>query len=186
MASSLNNLHRTLTWKDFVHKNVPQPPPGQSAEAAQTVANATISGLALAKAGSGFQIKDSVVVTIQLNSAQTWVANWILTRSQDVTDALLAHEQGHYDLTALAGRDLYNAVTALLSNTYPNAAAAQADLNAAKAKIITQPVSDRYDADTQHGADAAQQAKWNQNIQSGFAQNNTPFVTVLAQAGINI
>lgn len=187
MASSLKNLHRTLTWKDFTPKDLPAPQAGQTSfEAAQTGASVSTTGLALEKASGGFRIRDSIVVTIVLNASQTWVAKWMLNNPQSQLDALLVHEQGHYDITALSGRDLYNALTALVGKTYSSAGAAQADINAAQGPLASsaQPISDRYDTDTTNGKDATKQGQWNGYIQTAFGQSGSTFLSVLAAAGI--
>jgi hypothetical protein len=190
MASQLVNLRRTLTWKNFTKKPFPVPDPGQMVDTAQTSANGVPSGIVLDPAGGGkFRLRDSIVVTIVLNSNECWVADWVFT-AKDATyqNNLLKHEQGHYDITALLGRDLYNALVALRANTYdsgPDAKSAM-DTEVQKISAIAQPMSDRYDADTKNGTDPTGQGNWNGYISTAFAQSGSTFRSVLAQTNITI
>lgn len=187
MASRLVNLRYTMSWRDFNPVEFPVPEPGQKVDTAQTAANGVPSGIMLDSAGSGqCKIRDSIVVTIVLDKSQCWVAKWIFTQKDKAyRDNLLKHEQGHYDITALVGRDLFNALVALRSNTYSSSADAKSDMDAQVQKFggMAQPISDRYDTDTANGTDAAQQAAWNGYISTAFASNDT-FQNVLAQANI--
>ncbi len=189
MASRLVNLHLTLTWGDFKRVDFPVPEPGQKVDTAQTSANGVPSGIVLDSAGGGkYKLRDSIVVTIVLDKSQCWVAKWIFTaKDQAYRDNLLKHEQGHYDITALVGRDLFNALVALRSNTYSSGADAKPDMDAQVQKFggMAQPISDRYDADTSNGTDATQQAAWNGYISQAFGSSDT-FQNVLAQANITI
>lgn len=189
MASKLVNLHRTLAWGDFNRVDFPVPEPGQKVDTAQTAANGVPSGIVLDSAGGGqYKLRDSIVVTIVLDKSQCWVAKWVFTaKDQTYQNNLLKHEQGHYDITALVGRDLYNALVALRSNTYSSGTDAKSDMDAQVQKFggMAQPISDRYDVDTANGTDAAQQASWNGYISTAFGGSGT-FQSVLAQANINI
>jgi hypothetical protein len=198
MPSQLVNLHRQLTfgtpplWNgDFQLVNFPVPDPGQEVETAQTAAHWGTAGLwvdPMDKTGKTWKLKDSIVVTITLYpKPKCWVANWVFTKKdQAYRDDLLKHEQGHYDITALLGRDVYNALIALIPNTYASGqgeAAAAAEIN--KIKNVGQPMSDLYDAQTKNGTDAAQQAAWNGYISTAFAGSGS-FLSVLAQNGITV
>jgi hypothetical protein len=202
MASRLNNLLKTLTWNDFPRVNVPAPAPGQFIDLAQTKADIVHSGLGLDRLpGGGARIRDSIVVTIDFRRSQSWVANLVFTRPQSVQDDLLAHEQGHYNITALIGRDFFLELMRLKANTYPDANAVQADLTAAQENTVAkaQQAQDRYDADTQNGNDATQQSRWNGFISTAFTQSvspprsapdgtsiKVPLLSVLGRAGINL
>ena len=202
MPSTLTNFSRTLSWGDFGTPVVrAAPPPGSNSEGAHTWVIAEVDSLGLDKVSGGFRLKDSIVVTIELVPAKTWVATFVFTSPQAFQDSLLAHEQGHYNIGALHGLDLFLALTQLKANTYPNSAKAQADLNAAQQKVNlkAQPLQDRYDTDTNGGLNAAQQALWNGYISKAMTNNGTSgtspgqpgssyvsLLDVLAQAGINV
>ncbi len=202
MPSTLANLLKTLTWNDFPHQRRPEPGPGQTIHGAQIGVDIAPSGFGLDPVpGGGFRIRDSIRVSIEYRRHLSWVADWVFTRPQSYQDALLAHEQGHYNLVALLGRDFFLALMRLKANTYPNAGAAQADLNAASTSIAAkaQDLQDRYDTDTVNGTNASQQARWLGFINTAFtmpvnppqsAADGTPIkipiLTVLSQNGITI
>ena len=98
------------------------------------------------------------------------------------------HEQGHYNITALIGRDFFQALLLLLTKTYTNSASAKADLTATRAKFLAQaqPTSDRYDLDTQNGTDLAKQSQWNGLMSTAFGQTSNTLSSVLSGAGIVI
>ena len=160
MPSRLTNLSKTLTWNDFPRANRPEPPPNGTAHGAQIGVEIVNQGLALEHpAGGGVQIHDSIHVDIRYRRDQSWVANWVFNRPQSYQDGLLAHEQGHYNLVALLGRDFFLSLMRLKATAYPNAGAAQADLTAASAATAgkAQALQDRYDTRhaERHQRDAA-------------------------------
>lgn len=202
MPSRLTNLLKTLTWNDFPHVNRPQPAPNETIHGAQIGVEIVNQGLGIEHAASGgVRIRDSIHVDIRYRRDQSWVANWVFNRPQSYQNGLLAHEQGHYDLVALLGRDFFLSLMRLKANTYPNVGAIQADLTAASTATASkgQALQDRYDADTQKGTNATQQARWLGFINRAFtipvsppqtAADGTPIKTpipaVLAQNGIVI
>jgi hypothetical protein len=202
MPSALANLMRTMAWSDFPHQDQPEPGPGDIAHGAQIGVDIQPSGFALDHpAGGGTKIRDSIRVTIQFRRDQSWVANWVFNRPQAYQDALLAHEQGHYNLVALLGRDFFLALMRLKANTYQTSAAAQSDLTAASNATAAkaQDLQDRYDTDTKNGTDATAQTRWLGFISTAFttpasppqtaadgATIKVPILTVLSQNGITI
>jgi len=189
MPSRLTNLSKTLTWNDFPRANRPEPPPNGTAHGAQIGVEIVNQGLALEHpAGGGVQIHDSIHVDIRYRRDQSWVANWVFNRPQSYQDGLLAHEQGHYNLVALLGRDFFLSLMRLKAATYPNAGAAQADLTAASAATAgkAQALQDRYDTDTQNGTNATQQARWLGFITTAFTMPVSPPQTAADGAPIKV
>jgi len=202
MPSRLTNLLKTLAWHDFPRVNRPEPAPNVTAHGAQIGVEIVNQGLGLDHAaGGGISIRDSIHVDIRYRRDQRWVANWVFKRPQSYQDGLLAHEQGHYNLVALLGRDFFLSLMRLKATVYPNAGAAQADLTAASAATASkgQALQDRYDVDTKNGTDATQQARWLGFITTAFTMPvsppqaaadgvpvKVPILTVLAQNGIVI
>lgn len=201
MPSRLTNLQKTLTWADFPHVARPEPAANVSAHGAQIGVEIVNQGLGLDHpAGGGVRIRDTIHVDIHYRRDQSWVANWVFDRSQSYQDALLAHEQGHYNLVALLGRDFFLSLMRLKPTVYPNAGAAQSDLNASAATAAkAQTLQDRYDADTQNGTNSTQQARWLGFINTSFTTPvsppqtaadgvaiKVPILAVLAQNGITI
>ena len=99
-------------------------------------------------------------------------ASWVVT--DDESNDLLEHEQGHYGITALGARDLYNRLSSL---TAANVAALRTAANAAKATIQSSinAMNIRYDGTTDgtnHGVDRAAQQRWSGKIRSAIADVN--------------
>ena len=202
MASKLLNLMRVLSWNDFTKLNQ-SPAPGSTAEVAQTATDIVPSGFAVEHVvgSSSVRLKDTIEVKIEFKPKESWVFNWVFTQPASYQNDLLNHENGHYKIAALIGRDFFLALMKLKANTYANAAALQADLDQVKKSIAAkaQPAQDKYDVDTKNGRDSGQQSLWDGYITKSFstpvnpaeqAADGTPikipFLTVLSQAGINI
>lgn len=96
--------------------------------------------------------------------ARVWVdqgESWVVQGSE--TDALLAHEQGHFDITALGLREEAHLVDAL---TGAGAAEIQRQRRRIRRRMqrrINQ-ANERYDARTEHSRNAAVQRRWLRSI----------------------
>jgi len=202
MASRLLNLMRVLTWNDFT-KLKQSPAPGSTAEVAQTATDIVPSGIATEPivGSSSVRLKDTIEVRIEFKPKESWVFNWVFTQPQSYQDDLLNHENGHYKIAALIGRDFFLALMKLKANAYANTAALRADIDRVKKAIAekAQPAQDKYDDDTKNGTDSRQQTLWDGYISKASitpvnpaeqAADGTPIkiplLTVLSQAGINI
>jgi hypothetical protein len=110
-----------------------------------------------------------VTVAITIEKAQMW------SRTSSQTSALLSHEQGHYEITALLMRDLESDLTALFNaaKKYPSQSDLKKDVDALKQPILAMHTSLQsvqnaqggyddglYDDQTKDGTDAKVQAKW--------------------------
>lgn len=183
MASQLQGLFRTLTWNDFKQVTKPAPGPGQSASAAQTRTNVGTNNFSLppirGTQPQQYQLANMITVSITLDAANCWKANWLATLTQAEQDRLLKHEQGHYDLVALLGRDYFLELMQLKANTYTKMSDFEADRKALDAQFLKQiqPIQDKYDSDTTHGRVQARQDAWNGFIQSAFTMVRIPAVT---------
>jgi hypothetical protein len=202
MASKLVNFNRVLAWSDFA-KVKRTPAPAQTAEVAQTAADIAPSGFGVERvAGShSVRLKDSLQVSIEFKPRDSWVYDWVFTQPQAYQDDLLNHENGHYRIVALIGRDFFLALMALRANSYANASALQKDISQAGKDIASkaQPAQDKYDVQTKNGTDAGQQKLWDGYISKATitpvtpaqtADDGTPvkipFLTVLSGAGITL
>lgn len=157
---------RTLTWDDFRELD------GRPADA-EGDENAQISSeirqpdrISVVREG-GTRRVTSLDVEIRVDRTNTWVV-----RSQK-TDTLLGHEQGHYDITGLMGRDMGNEILAARA---PSAEALQQVVSEIiqryrdRARALTR----QYDTDTNHGRNREAQQRWDQRIRSCM-DNGTPF-----------
>lgn len=203
MPSQLSNLIKQLRWADFgPPANKPAPGPGQTATAALTQTDYTISTNAEYIPRTNphrYRLKDDVRITIRFRRPPSWVANWVFQRTSQEQSNLLHHEQGHYDLVALLVRDMFIDIMQLKQTTYTTAQAVIAAINQIQQRYSPKmkPVQDRYDTDTNHGNVSTQQTRWDGFIQSAFTQARNPpisapdgtaykvpLLTVLQQAGI--
>jgi hypothetical protein len=119
----------------------------------------------------GYRV-DHVQVKVILNRPNMWAVK------ASRTPALLKHEQGHYDIVALVGRDLYNELTGWDSTTPPKRFRKETDLKNAvdglsrKAKALAARLAGTssrvgvYDTQTKHMQDAKAQDEWNKALES--------------------
>src|SRR4051794_21539259 len=98
----LNNFTYSVTWMDFTAQ--PSRPTGAQEDAYIKVRyNYTYQ---TGRNGNAITIS-SADVNITVVVSDSWVV------SNQMTNDLLSHEQGHYDITALGARELYNALLQL-------------------------------------------------------------------------
>lgn len=113
-------------------------------------------------------LADNVVMTVLIRRQQSWA------KTTGRTASLLAHEQRHYDITALMARDLFIDVMALKGQSFPNRAALQSAIDALSATYDPQPVQERYDHETTHSQNTTAQARWDCMIQRAFTVPRSP------------
>jgi hypothetical protein len=101
---------------------------------------------------NGYSITNPAVV-VQLVTADTWVV--IGNRTPD----LLHHEQLHYVIATLVGRELDSELTALTDDDSKSLQQAALDLIQAKNDRAL-AIGRAYDDDTDHGTDTTQQKLW--------------------------
>jgi hypothetical protein len=96
-----------------------------------------------------------VVVHVKMPKADSWVVK------AEESPELLQHEILHYRIACQVGRDLKADITSL------PAKATMADVDPLREASIAknQQISDQYDADTDHGANADQQAAWTKKVE---------------------
>jgi hypothetical protein len=98
--------------------------------------------------------------------ANSWVASYVLDEwSADDRNALRAHEQVHYMIGALSGRDYLDDLDALRKVNYKTAKDATDAIDAVKAKYtraMIQKLQDAYDVATKNDAldHPDEQAAW--------------------------
>ena len=154
------NFVKTIAWTDFTEKTV-SPTKGRSAF---TQAKWPFS-FDIDKNPDGKYIAKNVKVTVGMDTANSWVMK------SDKSDDLLNHEQGHYNITALGGRDFLNGVLALEADTAKELTKAITDLHDSTQSEINS-VNSMYDDDpncgTDHGSKADKQAQWDLRIKNAM------------------
>jgi predicted secreted Zn-dependent protease len=154
---ALNNFDYLIGWPEFA--SVPSRPASVEEDAEIKVSSAV--GYRTRRRGNAVSIVDATV-NIVIVTAESWVV------SNKKTDALLKHEQGHYDITALGTRELYNELLTLTADS-PHAL----DVKIAALKERYQQKIDtcntRYDTQTNHFLNTAVQDTWNRQIATAKA-----------------
>ena len=142
---------RRLRWSDF--RGQP-PPPGRGEEAAKT-------GYALFYAwkcrGEAFDFR----VIAAFRPRQSWVKAVIMNDTAQNRSAL-GHEQTHFDLAEIHARKMRQSFNAL-----PDACRkSDRELDALARRLLQEEKTEqqRYDAETEHGLRAAQQATWSREV----------------------
>jgi hypothetical protein len=133
-----------------------------------------------------FKMREDPDVIVVINTSQMWVANWLFSRPQAEQDSVLAHEQGHYEISMLAASDIFSRLCDIQGGAF---ATAQEGVNAMNQLQNTlgnyQPIHDKYDQDTQHGQITAMQAAWNKALSNARVTFKPPALRVaLADAGL--
>lgn len=145
----LNNFAYPLTWGDFNRRS------GElmsGNEWAQIHPDITFSDFQLGRVRNAVAITD-VNVTIRLIPEDCWVIE------SHMNDALLRHEQVHYDIIAISARAFYNALVGLSAR---NTDALQTSVSRLFARFAqeAETVDDRYDTLTNHGINTTVQQSW--------------------------
>src|SRR5262249_18345296 len=148
------------------------PGPGEWVDAAETFAGIGPVEVNLVLVADSkppvFRLVDNMIVRITHDSKRSWRATWIQSKPKAVRERLLHHEQRHYDIAALIGRDFFLELMQLKRRTYENQAALQRDLETLNSSIRSkaQAVQNRYDEDTEHGKKQDQQDRWDKMIEA--------------------
>jgi hypothetical protein len=131
-------VRRIVGWEDF------QSTPLRGTEAVASTSTSL---------GLSYQVKDeqlSYEVTCNFSKTKSW--------GLMKTDYILAHEQGHFDITEICARRLHQALSAYTYNrrTYKQ------DLTRIYNNIVSQKeqMQENYDHETDHSRNKAVQAEW--------------------------
>jgi hypothetical protein len=172
-------LDRKLAWKDFKTQTMSAPQPGQVVKSAATMPVFAHGPLACnPTATKPITYKTTKpTVTISLDPS-SWVADFVSSWPQANQDALLDHEQQHFMIGALSGRDMHDELDALAGKSYASASDGVADIQSVLstyAQAEVQKIQDKYDADTKHDPvkHATEQAKWKAAIADAKANSKT-------------
>jgi hypothetical protein len=186
--SALEGHEETLTWADFRGSVPASQTSGEAAYAeAKFDLDYDYEWDDTRGAAHGYRV-NHVQVTVSTDPAVMWSVK------SARTDALLKHEQGHYDIVALLGRDLYQELTGWDSTSPPKRFRRDTDLKDAVSRVLrgykrlaaqiagSSSADGVYDTKTKHGQDSTVQDKWNQALAAARA-NGTPLMKALAGLG---
>lgn len=184
-----NALDKKLKWGDFKKKDGDPPGEGEFAYAAETaVALGTTGGTnvdPVAKSDPTIYRLRSVP-TVNVTFVKTnWVMKYALKWDKKHKDDLLDHEQIHYLISALAGRDCHNSLKAIKKKDYDDTDTAVAEIEDAFALLDIQDIQTKYDEDT-HSLPTdypVKQKAWATAVRA-CKTNGKPLRTSLETAGL--
>jgi len=155
---------RSISWDEF--KDLSARPTGETEDAQIHSEVDQPSRVSVVREGGVYRVT-SLTVTLRTVDED----NWVVT-SQKSAD-LLSHEQGHYDITGLTGRDMGNEIVAVRARS-------RDDLQTKVTQIIekyrrrAKALTERYDTETDHSRNRQAQKKWDDAIQSAM-KSGDPF-----------
>jgi hypothetical protein len=144
--------YRRLNWNDF--RSVPK-------RNTDAVASTSTS------LGIAYQVKNSLL-TYQVTCNFSKTKSWGLVK----TAYILAHEQGHFDITEIYARKLHQALQSYNFNKRNY----KQDVNQAYKKIVTEKEAfqEIYDKQTDHSRNKKEQAAWLMIIEK-LLEDTTPY-----------
>jgi hypothetical protein len=154
---TLSGWPRKITWSEF--NEVSSRPDGETEDAQISVELGPEKNIAVERENGQFKL-GKVTFKMIVKKAESWVVG------KQKGDALLAHEQGHYDITGLFYRDLMEALRNLRANSVTDLGNETNRLMTEYDKLADQ-MSDKYDSqqETNHGLNAKRQQAWETQIQ---------------------
>ena len=158
---SVTGWRTNLAWAQF--RMLPTPPPGETEDAQTEASIEPPAQVSVQQDGSQLKLA-GFDVRVRLVSSGTW-----LVRGR-ATPSLLSHEQGHWDTAGLTAYEYYRALAALR-------AADQASLSQQAAETLQRiqtkvdALQEKYDSETDHSRNAAQQARWHGVISAAIGNN---------------
>lgn len=160
---SLHGFNYSIGWNDFKERD--EPPPEQDHLIAFTVAPAgTFGGMEAKydKESEKYSFKSSSVkVRIEMDKTQSWVLK------TEKTEKLRKHEQIHYNISALGGRDLERDLKKLTADSVEELVSERDDLTRQMQNLVDE-INKEYDNTilwgTDHGRIALHQEVWELHI----------------------
>lgn len=154
---SLAGWPRQIAWSEF--NEVSARPEGESEDAQISVELGPEKNVAVERENGQFKL-GRVTFKMIVKKAESWVVG------NQKSDALLAHEQGHYDIAGLFYRDLMNALRSLRENSVKELGS---EINRLMKEYdqFADDMSDQYDSkqETNHGLNTSRQQAWEKQIQ---------------------
>jgi hypothetical protein len=150
-----------LTWRNF--KPVALIP--DSEEEAQVAPEASFGKSAIRKVDGKFRMADFTIL-VGVASNET-----LVLRTAEKTDDLLAHEQGHYELMILSARAMAAELEKLAADSPDDLRSKKADIQAAHGSRAD-AVDKKYDTQTDHSRNTAQQRRWRKLIDEALAKGD--------------
>ena len=151
----------TLTWRQF--RTVARPL-GVNQDAQTRGSIDPPVRVAVAKDGDQFKLSN-FDVRVSLVSGETWVV------SGKSTPSLLSHEQGHWDITGLTAWEYYRGLAGLRAADPADLSQQASDL-LQKMSTKSDDLQIKYDRETDHSRNTADQARWDRVIADAIRGGN--------------
>lgn len=177
----------SLTWNDF-GSQVPRTADAGTFAFVKTNFSANAGWSFDVIEGARVYKVDSATAAVSVHRTGMWA------RATGRTAALLRHEQGHYDISALLVRQAEQEHTALIGTTYSSEQEVMTAINDVRTplfNLINQLQSSAngdgtYDVSTDHGLNASTQGQWNRAFAACRADPVGRLQASLTAAGITI
>jgi Bacterial protein of unknown function (DUF922) len=178
VMSHVTGWPRALQWQEFPRVVTSRVPPAQ----AECSASFQLVDMPLVRSGSGATINPTFRINVFINRSPMPgdTGTWVVRGREN--DALLRHEQGHYDLAGLAAREYSRELLGLLGEGPMSPAAIPGRVNAMNDQIVRElaTMNERYDdrtLGTNHGLNTRIQDGWNTFIPRHIANFLEPDLT---------
>lgn len=167
----VTNWPRTLGWSDFQELSTRPPgvPANRNASTSVLTDNPS-SGIEVDRVRGKFLVK-AIEIPLVLVASDTWV----ITGTK--TAALLSHEQGHLDIAGLVAWELYRRIMGTRARTVADLST-QVDAHVAWAGRKMHALGGsataegKYDRETNHGINTAEQTRWKDLIRDCMTHDN--------------
>ena len=159
----LTGWPRKISWNEF--KDVDTRPAGESEDAQIDTQTAQPERVGIAREQGQFRLGN---FTVKLSVIRG--NSWVVASQKSAT--LLAHEQGHFDITGLVARDLVKALGALRVSTTD-------ELQREVSRLFetydawAKSLSKQYDDETNNSRNAKIQAEWEARIRTCIQQGTS-------------
>lgn len=150
---AVDGFNDSISWSGFTRYKAR---PADADSDAETYTEYRAPTINFGQKGKTVLVKSADVV-VSLNTELSWVVE------DKMTDELLKHEQGHYDITAIAARQYEKA---LLNLTAADAKSLQDKINQLDASYRGKisRTNKRYDKQTDHSQIKSAQEKWDKAL----------------------
>ena len=145
---------RAIEWKEF--RELDKRPDGVKEDAEIHSQNEFTKEITIVREKGKFRL-GPISAKVVVVSEDTWVVKGMMA------DPLLSHEQGHYDITGLVGRDILRALAKIRAPSVKVLKQRVESTTERLAKLATE-LTEQYDDETNHGLVKAQQRRWKAHI----------------------
>lgn len=159
----LTGWPRQIAWSEF--QDVAKRPSGVNEDAQIDSQSRQPERVGVARKQGQFRL-GNFTVTLTVVRENSWVV------ANQKSETLLAHEQGHFDITGLVARDLVKALGALRVTTTDELQREVTRLFEAY-DAWAKSLSKQYDDETDHGRNAKKQADWESRIRTCIQQGTS-------------